>query len=450
MSAQQSHQQKVQQIAGLIADQVTRGQRVHITRSSAVHHVVPLPDDPRFRDRPVDISGLDEILQIDAAARRCIVEPGVSFARLARATLEHGLLPRVVPELEGITVGGAVAGCSIEGMSYRFGGFHDSCTEYELITGDGRVLTCSPEKDPETFHIMHGSYGTLAILTRITCKLVPALPYVELQYRHSHNLDQFRQELHARCEAADFDFIDGIIHGPDHFVVCLGRFVEEAPYTSDYRREKLYYKSTARLNRAYMTTEDYCFRYDAECHWLTRRIPPLEWAPVRRAIGKWALGSTNLISWANRLAPVMSLKRRPEVVCDVFIPSGNFERFFRWYERDFRFYPLWIVPYRVPHAYPWVDDEYGRELMEAMPDRLLIDCAVYGKPNSERRVDYSQLLEQKTHELRGVKTLISRNHYTPESFWQVYNRKNFAEAKARLDPAGVLPELCETFHSVGN
>ena len=445
---QHDHQQKVQQIADLIADQVIRGQRVHISRSADVHHVVPLPDDPRFQNRPVDISGLNQILEIDVEAKRAVVEPGVSFARLAAATLEHGLLPTVVPELEGITVGGAVAGCSIEGMSYRYGGFHDSCLEYEVVTGDGRVLTCSPEQDAETFHIMHGSYGTLAILTRITCRLVPATPFVELEYRHVHSFPQFQKELHARCEAADFDFIDGIIHGPDHFVVCLARFVERAPYASDYRQEKIYYKSTARLNRDYMTTLDYCFRYDAECHWLTRRIPPLEWAPVRRAFGKHLLGSTNIISWANRLAPVMRFKRRPEVVCDVFIPSGNFEAFWRWYEQDFRFYPLWIVPYRVPGVYPWVDDDYGAKIQAAMPDNLLIDCAVYGKPNSERAVDYSALLEQKTHELHGIKTLISRNHYTPESFWQVYNRKNFAEAKARLDPAGVLPELCETFARV--
>ena len=443
------HQQKVQQIASLIADQVARGQKVHITRSGQIHHVVPLVDDPRFRDRPVDISGLNQILEIDPDARRCVVEPGVSFAQLAAATLEHGLLPTVVPELEGITVGGAVAGCSIEGMSFRHGGFHDSCTEYELITGDGRVLSCSPEHDAGTFHIMHGSYGTLAILTCITCRLVPALPFVQMEYRHVHSLDQFRRELHERCEVGDFDFIDGIIHAPDHFVTCLGRFVETAPYTSDYRRDQIYYKSTARLNRDYMTTLDYCFRYDAECHWLTRRIPPLEWWPVRRLLGKYALGSTNLISWHGRLERLLKFKRRPEVVCDVFIPSGNFERFFRWYEKDFRFYPLWIVPYRVPHAYPWVDDEYGRAMMEAMPDRLLIDCAVYGKPNSRRDVDYSQLLEQMTHELGGVKTLISRNHYTREGFWKIYNKRNFGEAKARLDPAGVLPELCETFHNVG-
>ena len=31
----------------------------------------------------------------------------------------------------------------------------------------------------------------------------------------------------------------------------------------------------------YLTTEEYCFRYDTECHWLTRTIPPLD--PGQRA-----------------------------------------------------------------------------------------------------------------------------------------------------------------------
>ena len=43
-------------------------------------------------------------------------------------------------------------------------------------------------------------------------------------------------------------------------------------------------------------TEDYLFRYDTECHWLTATVPPLEWKPVRRAVGRWFLGSRNLIT----------------------------------------------------------------------------------------------------------------------------------------------------------
>ena len=70
-----------------------------------------------------------------------------------------GLLPKVVPELEGITLGGAVAGCSVESMSYRYGGFHDTCLEYEVVTGTGERRVLGP--GDELFHMIHGSYGTL-------------------------------------------------------------------------------------------------------------------------------------------------------------------------------------------------------------------------------------------------------------------------------------------------
>src|SRR5438093_235376 len=32
-------------------------------------------------------------------------------------------------------------------MSFRYGGFHDSCLEYEVITGGGEVLTCTPSNE---------------------------------------------------------------------------------------------------------------------------------------------------------------------------------------------------------------------------------------------------------------------------------------------------------------
>ena len=96
---------------------------------ASVSHFVPNSHDPRHVDRKIDVRGLDEILDIDVANRTCIAEPGVTFSQLVRATLPHGLVPVCVPELETITVGGAVAGCAVESMSHRYGGFHDGCLD---------------------------------------------------------------------------------------------------------------------------------------------------------------------------------------------------------------------------------------------------------------------------------------------------------------------------------
>ena len=440
---QRRHADKVATIARQLSSQPSGGGGAHIAKGG-LPHFVPLPGDRRREGRKIDIKELREIIDIDTAERTCTAEPGVSFAELLGATLAVGLIPTVVPELEGITIGGAIAGCSVESMSYRYGGFHDSCLEYEIIKSDGEVLVCSPEDNAFYFEMIHGSCGTLAILTRVKFRLLPAKQYVRLDHRRYHDFASFEAALISHCQPGEHDFVDAIVHAPDELVMVVGSFVDEAPYTSDYRRVNIYHSSTRERREDYLTTFDYCFRYDTECHWMTNTVPPLRMKPVRFLVGKYFLGSTNLIKWSNRLAPVLKLKKRPDVVCDVFIPATRFAEFFDWYVRDFDFYPLWVIPYRIPTPYPWVDADYAR----GFGGELFIDCAVYGKPNGKPDVDFSKLLEDKTTELNGLKTLISRNHFTREGFWSVFNKPNYDRAKGALDPVGMFPNVYDKFHRV--
>jgi len=100
-------------------------------RKKTVSHQVP-----KARKRTaqkIDVGDLNEIIAIDPKRRICIAESGVTFFDLVEATLKHGLAPIIVPEFKTVTIGGAVAGGSIESMSFKHGGFHDTCLEYEVI-----------------------------------------------------------------------------------------------------------------------------------------------------------------------------------------------------------------------------------------------------------------------------------------------------------------------------
>ncbi len=437
-----AHASRVAQIAADVRAAAAAKEPVYIWKGG-VHHFVPLPGDKRFRGRRIDVSTLNHILSIDVVSRRCVAEPGVTFADLVRATLPLGLIPKVVPELEDITLGGAVAGCSVESMSYRYGGFHDGCSTYEVVTGAGEIRRLS---SGEPLHEMiHGSYGTLAILTELTFDLVPALSYVHMTYKTLPSGEAFVAAMRAEVARADYDFIDAIVHSPTEHVLCLGRFVADvgARPLSSYRGVNIFYKSTRTLKEDWLTTFDYCFRYDTECHWLTRTVPPLEWKPVRALFGKWILGSRNLIGWSGRLSRILGLKKRPDVVVDVFIPAQRYLEFWNWYQADFSFYPLWIVPYRIPAPYPWISSAHAAA---AADETLFIDCAVYGKPNAEPDVDWSERLEHKTYELGGIKTLISSNFHTRQRFWEIFNKPNYDAAKAELDPAQLFAPLYEKFH----
>ena len=96
--------------------------------------------------RRSDLVDFDAVIEIDPERGICIAEPGVPFCKLVDKTLPLGLVPIVVPELKTITIGGAVAGCSIESMSFQYGGFHDTCLEYEIITAHGRRAPMHPRQ----------------------------------------------------------------------------------------------------------------------------------------------------------------------------------------------------------------------------------------------------------------------------------------------------------------
>jgi len=436
-----THDQRVQAVVEQLRAANNRGVPVQFVKKS-VSHFVPNPYEDESKIPKIDLAPLCEVLSIDPDARTCEVESGVALVDLVEKTLPYGLVPYTVSELKTITVGGAISGCSVESMSYRYGGLHDSCLEYEVITGTGEVITCSPDQDADLFHMLHGSYGTLGILSRVKLKLYPAKRFVKVENRLHHTFEAYWADLLERCEKADYTFIDGIIHGRDAFVLCLGEYVEEAPYTSDYEGEHVYYKSTLTRREDYMTAPQYFFRYDTECHWLSKTAPGLENPLVRKLFGRYLLGSTNLIQWSNRFkAPMKLIKRRPDLTIDVFIPEQRFEEFYAWYEDVIDFFPLWIVPYRMPQMYAFLDDEYA----DAVANTFVIDAAIYGRPNTDPDVDISEVLEHKVHELNGFKTLISRNHYTEDEFWRVFDRPRYDAAKARLDPDDLFGNVYKRF-----
>src|SRR4051812_1101556 len=129
------HSQKVERIARQLARR--DGTRPVSLRKRSPSHQVPKARDAKYSDDHIDVSDLNEILHVDATARTCTAESGVTFVDLVTETLKHGLVPMVVPELKTITIGGAVAGCSIESMSFKVGGFHDTCLEYEVVSAQG-------------------------------------------------------------------------------------------------------------------------------------------------------------------------------------------------------------------------------------------------------------------------------------------------------------------------
>ena len=426
-----NHEQKVARVAEQLRN---RKSKAPLSRQKrVVSHQVPKVHDKKHTDEKIDLTDFDSVLEIDTENLTCVAEPGVPFCELVDQTLPLGLVPIVVPELKTITIGGAVAGCSIESMSFVHGGFHDTCLEYEIITAKGDVLYCTPDNEHSLiFQMMHGSFGTVGILSRLKFKLIPAKPYVHLRHEHHKSIDSYLESIWSHFEKRDVDFMDGIIHSNTQLSLCVGDFVDSAPYTNRYDWLKVYYQSTAKRTDDYLKTPHYFYRYDQG----VTNVHPKSFLG-RLLLGKF-LGSSEILRIAEKLRWLLLNDDRPDVTVDTFLPFSRLKEFLLWYEKDFGHYPLWVVPYRRVHDYEWLADTFW----EGMDDKLLVDIAIYGM-KQRGETNYYRLMEQKLQELNGVKTLISYNYYPEDEFWTIFHKENFEKVKAVTDPDNIFRNLYE-------
>ncbi len=399
-------------------------------KKKAVSHEVPKPGDKRHSDGKIDLSDLNEIIHINTEKRICIAEPGVIFYDLVTATMKYGLVPIIVPELKTITIGGAVAGCSIESMSYKHGGFHDTCLEYEIITAKGNVLICTPDNENNLlFQMVHGSFGTLGIISKLKFNLIPARPFVKVTYEKYSNIEDYKSAIWGHYENKDVDFMDGIIHSPTEYVLSVADFVDEAPYTHNYDWMRIYYLSTKKRKEDYLKTPDYFFRYDKG----VTNVNP------KSLLGRFFFGkftnSTGTLKLVEKFRRFIPSDKIP-ITVDLFIPFSKVSNFMEWYKKEVNHFPLWCVPYKIVRGYEWISADF----LHKIEDKLFLDLAIYGmKKNGDK--NYYKIIEDELMNIGGIKTLISSNYYSESDFWKIWNKENYDKVKRKTDPNNIFRDL---------
>jgi cytokinin dehydrogenase len=101
------------------------------------------------------------------------VQPGALWTNVARVLFDAGLTPPVITT-PIISVGGTLSGGGFANTSNRYGAQVDNVLELDVVTGDGRLITCSQNKDSELFLMTLAGMGHCAIIVRARLALIPA------------------------------------------------------------------------------------------------------------------------------------------------------------------------------------------------------------------------------------------------------------------------------------
>jgi len=130
----------------------------------------------------LDTSSLATIHEIDAAAETATVDGGVVWRQLVHATVEQGLVPRVLTNNLNVTVAGTLSMAGLGVASFRYGTQADNAVELEVVTGAGDIVVCSREENRELFDAVRCSLGQFGIITRAKIRLRPCQPKVRKYY----------------------------------------------------------------------------------------------------------------------------------------------------------------------------------------------------------------------------------------------------------------------------
>ena len=194
-------------------------------------------------------------------------QPGAFWSVVALVTLAAGLTPPVYPATcLALTVGGVLSAGGIGNTSHHLGAVVDNVIDLDVVTGDGRLVTCSAHRNAELFNMVLGGQGQCGIIVRAGFPLSRAPSHVVLHELVYSDLDKYLTDQRTIAKDGHFDSQRGSVSrkggGPWTYSIEVGKFVgaSDGVDLSGQEKNLSFDRATAPVR---MTYQQYLFRFEA-------------------------------------------------------------------------------------------------------------------------------------------------------------------------------------------
>ncbi len=435
-----THSEKVNQISTQLKIALANKQKLRVYHGQS-HTTREISQNQSM----LDISYLNEILEINVKEKYAVVEPNVTMDQLVETTLKKGLMPLIVPEFPKITIGGAIQGGAGESSSFRHGLVHTICDEYELILGDGTIIAASQTMNTRIFLGIPCSYGTLAILTKAKIRLTESNKFVELSYIPVDSFNKLMEVINSQNKT-EIDFLDAIMFSDKQGVVMTGKMTDK-PMNGCLQsfsgpNDKWFYEhaysklSQIRPSSDSMALVEYLFRYDQGGFWSGKLLFDEYYIPTNRFTKK--LFHRYLNSKTLFKALHYSNKSQRGIVQDFCLPKERAEDFFQFLNQKLGKYPIWICPIKSSD----IEDKLSPHYLNS---EIVINIGVYARlgKNPSDNININKELESKLTELKGKKVLYAHQYYTMQEFWKIYDETWYRQLREICHADNIFPNIYE-------
>jgi len=150
----------------------------------------------------IDLSRCNQVVAVDAARCQVTVQAGIALSDLNGELAARGMALENLGDIAYQSIAGATS-TATHGTGLRYANQSSRIIGMRLVAGDGSVVACSCDAEPEVFASARVGIGALGVVSELTLQCVPAF------------------NLHAVEEPAPVDDVlaelDDLVAGNDHY-----------------------------------------------------------------------------------------------------------------------------------------------------------------------------------------------------------------------------------------
>ena len=418
---------------------------------------------PTKKTSKLDLNKFVGIIDFDEKNATVTVGGKTPFKMLTEFLIPRGLCPQVVPELDTITVGGAISGVGIESSSFRHGFVHNSMIEIHVLMGDGRVIKASEQENQDLFRGFAHSYATLGYILSAKLRLMKCTRDVRIVAKRM-SLRETMKCIQEEVKGDRADFIEGIVFDKNDALVLTATFTKTSFSASnrvelprDGRFKDILESRTQKNNSTsfVMSTYDYLWRWDADMFWGTDDLPGLGSSTLRTILGRRVLRATVLWWLGQKVRRISSFFshlfkktiERERVIQDLGLPFPNAVHFIEQViENNHAQLPFWLCPARFEGIHE-AATLWPPPRGQPKSGGWMLDIASFGSvprhKSSEDKYYHNRALDKLLDQLGGGKTFYSDVLYTRDFIHEHFNGDEYEKLKRKYDPHSRFPMLCD-------
>jgi cytokinin dehydrogenase len=276
----------------------------------------------------LDMRSLDGVECLDVRDQSLEAGAGTLWLDAVRRSLASGLVPPVLTNHLGVTLGGTHSTGGIGISSFRFGSQADNCRALEVVTGAGEIVRCSAAEEEHLFHHVLGGLGQFGVLTKVKVALRTPKRWVRTDAFIYDDVGGFIEDLRPMVESGHIDYVDAFaVRRPSSstwlFVMRVSCEVDDPASISHHDTPH----ARRHLEAGSTSIDDFVLRSDGGQHkawdetvarpWIDALLP---WREVVALVSATVQETPHDLACSYALRP---FRPRPAVTPMIAIPEGE-------------------------------------------------------------------------------------------------------------------------------